>query len=160
MRRDKVIRLGAIVIVLALLLSLLAGAFSVAPAQAATVADSAIFVQNQKPLILETGTQFDTDGDGIANNEDPDIDGDGVANINDNDIDGDGTANFDDGDPAETNGYDGKTPQIPGGFTLDEISENGSFWWLGFGFIGGALAAILIWRKSLKKRAKKSQKNI
>ena len=44
MRRDKVIRLGAIVIVLALLLSLLAGAFSVAPAQAATVADSALFV--------------------------------------------------------------------------------------------------------------------
>ena len=160
MRRDKVIRLGAIVIVLALLLSLLAGAFSVAPAQAATVADSAKFVQNQKPAILAAGTEFDTDGDGIVNNQDPDIDGDGVVNINDNDIDGDGTTNFEDGDPAETNGFDGKTPKQPGGVTFQELTENGSAGWLVFGAAVVIVALLIFGRKFKQNKANKPQKNL
>lgn len=87
MRRDKVIRIGAIVIVLALLLSLLAGAFSITPSQAAEPAKSVQITQaDDSPL----GDSVDTDGDGIVNNLDPDVDGDGLVNGKDSDIDGDG----------------------------------------------------------------------
>ncbi|NKB92025.1 MAG: BspA family leucine-rich repeat surface protein, partial [Candidatus Nanopelagicales bacterium] len=40
----------------------------------------------------------DTDGDGVANESDPDIDGDGTPNESDSDIDGDGTPNVTDPD--------------------------------------------------------------
>ena len=99
-KRERVVRIAAITIVLALLLSLIAGAFSITPSQAATpgsiIARSAGFsesVQVQQANNSPTGSSIDTDGDGIINNEDPDIDGDGVMNANDGDIDGDGTVN-------------------------------------------------------------------
>lgn len=166
-RRERVIRMGAIVIVLALLLSLLAGAFSVAPAQAASGDSTRHFaksVQNAANALIigaaDPIAPIDTDGDGIPNNQDPDIDNDGVVNANDGDIDGDGTANFDDGDPAETNGFDGNPPAKPGSLTFNELTENGSFYWLiGAGVV--ALAGIgVIMRKTLQTRAKNSQKNL
>jgi FlaG/FlaF family flagellin (archaellin) len=166
-RRERVIRMGAIVIVLALLLSLLAGAFSITPAQAAstsTTGNAAKFVQNiAKSLIIGAAdpiTPIDTDGDGIANNEDSDIDNDGLVNANDGDIDGDGTANFEDGDPAETNGFDGNLPAKPGSLTFNELTENGSFYWLiGAGILALAVIGVIV-RKTLQTRAKRAQKNL
>lgn len=109
MRRDKVIRIGAIVIVLALLLSLLAGAFSVSPAQAASSGPRSNSVQ----IFHVTSEIVDTDGDGIENNKDPDIDGDDLVNGEDPDIDGDGIENFDDADPVDTTDIDSKSPNKP-----------------------------------------------
>ncbi len=162
-RREKVIRAGAIVIVLALLLSLLAGAFSVAPAQAADTSNFAGFsksVQNSNKAYSVGNQAIDTDGDGLPNNEDPDIDGDGVVNVNDNDIDGDGTTNFDDGDPAATNGFEGKTPSKPGGFTFDELAENGLSGWLILSLILVLATSIAFGRKIQQKRGQKPQKNL
>jgi len=166
-RRERIIRAGAIVIVLALLLSLLAGAFSVAPSQAATKAtigsfDKSVHILSNAPNIsaADPASPIDTDGDGIPNNEDPDIDNDGVVNANDGDIDGDGTSNFDDGDPAATNGFDGNPPAKPGSFTFTELAENGTLGWV---FVVAALLIIgvgLFVRKSLKKRGKRGQKNL
>jgi hypothetical protein len=166
-RRERIIRAGAIVIVLALLLSLLAGAFSVAPAQAAGISKSPIFakvVQNSAMALNHkvpvASAPIDTDGDGIPNNEDPDIDNDGVVNANDGDIDGDGTSNFDDGDPAATNGFDGNPPAKPGSFTLTELAENGSLGWLFAGLALGLIAAGVFLRKKLQNRGKRAQKNL
>ena len=160
MKRDKVIRLGAIIIALALFLSLLAGAFSVSPSQAAGIESQTksvhIFSGDNSPV----GGDLDTDGDGIINNEDPDIDGDGIVNANDGDIDGDGTSNFDDGDPADTNGFDGKTPNKPGSISIENLTESGLIFWL----IGAAVLtlglALLFWRKTSKNQAKSAEKNI
>jgi hypothetical protein len=148
LRRDKVIRLGAIVIVLALLLSLLAGAFSVAPAQAATVADSAKFVQ----VFQVTSEIIDTDGDGIENNKDPDIDGDGLVNGKDPDIDGDGIENFEDADPVDTTDIDSKSPNKPDRPAgVGDIIEQPSTWLpiLFFLVLSAAISAWLLakWRK-------------
>lgn len=149
-KRDKIIRTGAIVIVLALIMSLLAGALSFAPAQAGTLANASQFVQNQEII--------DTDADGIPNNEDPDIDGDGLVNAEDPDIDGDGTANFDDGDPAGTNGFDGKKPIQPGAITLEELAETGALGWIilaGIFLVLAFVAAGLLFRAKLGKNKAK-----
>ncbi len=155
-RRERIVRTGAIVIVVALVLSLLAGALSFSPAQASEnqALDESVQIQNSdvKP--------FDTDGDGIPNNEDPDIDNDGLVNANDSDIDGDGTSNFDDGDPAATNGFDGKTPKKPGSGSFEELTQNGSiFGWI-FGAIAVAGLGVVFGRKTQQKRANKAQKNL
>lgn len=94
----KYMRVIAIILALSFVATLLAGALATAPAQAATDDD---------PVASQ---EFDTDGDGVINNEDPDIDGDGVVNGQDSDIDGDGIENFSDGDPASTTGIDDAPP--------------------------------------------------
>ena len=160
MPRDKIIRVGAIVLVLALFLSLLAGAFSVSPAQASPSHGNKNSVQIQQADDTPLGDSIDTDNDGIVNNEDPDIDGDGIVNVNDGDIDGDGVENFNDGDPAATNGFEGKSPLKPGGFTLDELAENGSYGWLILSAFLTIGVAVVILLKTLKKRGKKAQKNL
>ena len=155
-RRERIVKTGAILIVVALLLSLIAGAVSVAPAQAAAMAPFSKSVQIQNADV----EPIDTDGDGIPNNEDPDIDNDGILNINDVDIDGDGIGNFDDGDPAATNGFDGKTPNKPGSISFKELTENGGiFGWLiaGVSLVG---IGIVFGRKTQQKRANKVQKNL
>ena len=159
-KRERVVRIAAITIVLGLLLSLLAGAFSFTPSQAAEPSAFANSVQILQSDDSPVGTSVDTDGDGIINNEDPDIDGDGVVNANDGDIDGDGKANFDDGDPAETNGYDGKTPHKPGAVTLQDLAENGVLTWLVLTLLVTAVSAVLILRKSQQNRRKKAEKNL
>lgn len=161
--RERIIRAGAIVIVLALLLSLLAGAFSVAPAQA--LQNQSLGAIEKSVQILQaddspTGSDPDTDADGIINNEDPDIDNDGVVNANDTDIDGDGTLNFEDGDPAATNGFDGNPPAKPGSFTFTDLAENGTLAWLLILLATGLIGVGLLIRKSLKNRGKKAQKNL
>lgn len=156
-RREKVVRIAAIVIVLALLLSVLAGAFSITPAQAAEPVKSVQIMQSDNSPV---GDSVDTDGDGIVNNLDPDIDGDGIVNANDGDIDGDGVSNFDDGDPAATNGYDGKTPNKPGSISFQNLTESGALFW-----VLGALVLVSIlgwrfWAKTAKNRGKNAGKNI
>lgn len=155
-RRERIVKTGAIVIVLALVLSLLAGALSFSPAQAAGMGEA-----NKSVQIQNTDVEpIDTDGDGIQNNEDPDIDNDGIVNANDSDIDGDGTGNFEDGDPAATNGFDGQTPNKPGSVSFEELTENGGiFGWLFAGFSLVAIGIVFGW-KIQQKRAKKAQKNL
>jgi hypothetical protein len=104
--------MGAIVLVLVLLLSLLAGAFSVAPAQAANVGQIAPVAKTVQ-ISAATSEVVDTDGDGIENNQDPDVDGDGVVNGEDPDIDGDGIENFEDADPVDTTDVDSNAPEKP-----------------------------------------------
>ena len=159
--------MGAIVIVLALLLSLLAGAFSVAPAQAASInksPKSVKFVQNSAESINYkvpmAKAPIDTDGDGIVNNEDPDIDNDGVVNANDDDIDGDGILNSGDGDPAATNGYDTNPPAKPGSFTFAELTETGTLGWLFAGLTLGLISTGVLLRKKLQNPGKKPKKNL
>jgi len=162
-RRERTIRMGAIVIVLALLLSLLAGAFSVAPAQAGTFGQISPIGNSVQILQADdspTGADLDTDADGIINNEDPDIDNDGVVNANDPDIDGDGTPNFDDGDPAATNGFDGNKPRKPGEISIQDLAENGTLGWVIAGAVIGLLGLGLVLRKTLKNRGKTAQKNL
>ncbi len=155
-RRERIVKTGAIVIVLALVLSLLAGALSFSPAQAS---ENQAFSKSVQILDADV-KPIDTDGDGIPNNEDPDIDNDGLVNAQDSDIDGDGTSNFDDGDPAETNGFDSKTPKKPGSVSFEELTQNGGvFGWV----VGGILLVglgIVFGRKTQQKRANKAQKNL
>jgi len=151
-RRERIIRMGAIVLVLALLLSLLAGAFSIAPAQASTFTklkefDKSVHIQEVTSEIV------DTDGDGTENNQDPDVDGDGLVNGEDSDIDGDGIENFDDADPIDTTDIDSKAPEKPSRpDVLGDILPGGSsLLWMSLPI--GAAALISAW--ILAKRRKK-----
>ena len=106
--REKRIRLVAISIIAALLLSLLAGALSFTPTPVASASEA-------KSVQINAADQdlVDTDGDGLENNQDPDVDGDGVVNGEDPDIDGDGIENFEDADPIDTTDVDSNAPQKP-----------------------------------------------
>jgi hypothetical protein len=130
-KRERIVRIAAITIVLALLLSLLAGAFSVSPAQAVSTKESAEFSKSVQILDV-TYEIVDTDGDGVENNEDPDVDGDGLVNGEDSDIDGDGIENFEDADPIDTTDVDSKSPEKPSrpGTTGDIMSSNSSWIWI------------------------------
>jgi len=130
MKRKQIIRFGAIVLVLSLFISLLAGAVSSLPAMA-----------DDDPV---ASLEIDTDGDGIINNEDPDIDGDGIVNGLDDDIDGDGKPNFEDGDPADTNGGGTQAPERAPDPTLQVLTDGGFAWLLipalAALFVGGIFA--------------------
>jgi LPXTG-motif cell wall-anchored protein len=109
--RARMVRWAAISVILALLLSLLVAAISVSPSSAATPTPQAAC-----PL-------FDTDGDAITNDIDPDIDGDDVVNGLDEDIDGDEIMNSMDTDPASTICNDtGVLPIMPA-VPLDNLPE-------------------------------------
>lgn len=160
-KRERTIRIAAIAIILALVLSVLAGALAITPSQPAGAVG--IGVAGKSVQILQAddspvGTGIDTDGDGIENNLDPDIDNDGIANINDPDIDGDGTGNFDDGDPAATNGFDGNPPSKPGSISFQELVENGALIWIISGLVLIAATGVAIWVKTAKRRLKNAQK--
>jgi hypothetical protein len=146
--REKTIKTGAILIVVALVLSLIAGALSFSPTTPATAAESQsvqIYAVDSEPV--------DTDGDGIENNVDPDVDGDGIVNGLDDDIDGDGIENFDDADPVDTNDIDSNAPEKPirPAGSSESIDQDKA--WIVAGIIGVALlAALAFWlRKRLKK---------
>jgi LPXTG-motif cell wall-anchored protein len=105
-RRNRMVKWASISIIIALVMSLLAAAVSVAPSSAA----SHLFTSSESPTPC---LPIDTDGDGITNDVDPDIDGDDIVNGLDEDIDGDGTPNVSDTDPAATNcGADAELPLI------------------------------------------------
>ena len=99
MNRNNIIKIGAIVMILSLLLTIFVGAMSVMaaePAHTAAISQSTV----------HQGPSPDIDGDGTINNEDPDIDGDGIDNGIDEDMDGDGILNNQDGNPTSTNEVD------------------------------------------------------
>ena len=148
-RRERIVRTGAIVIVLALLLSLIAGAVSIAPAQAAFPSNFNKSVQIQQV----TSETVDTDGDGIENNQDSDVDGDGLVNGEDNDIDGDGIENFEDADPIDTTDIDSKSPEKPDrpAGSGDILTGDLSLLWMSLPI--GIAALISLW--ILAKRRKK-----
>lgn len=121
------VRWVAMGIVFALGVSLLAGALSThtkpapgTPNSVATIvmaSNSASQVRTQD----ESVCLLDSDGDGIANPDDPDVDGDGIINGEDSDIDGDGILNQKDGDPVSTNCNDADAPPLVGvAFTAGE----------------------------------------
>ena len=149
--RERIIRIASIVIVLALLLSLLAGAFSITPSQAAQPAKS---VQITKADDSPLGDSVDTDGDGIVNNQDPDVDGDGIVNGKDSDIDGDGIENFDDADPIDTTNIDSNSPEKPDRPSgVGDIAQQPTTWFVGV-LVAGLilLISLLILAKRRKKR--------
>ena len=137
MKRKQIIRFGAIVLVLSLFISLLAGAVSSLPAMA-----------DDDPV---ASLEVDTDGDGIINNEDPDIDGDGIVNGLDDDIDGDGKPNFDDGDPASTNGGGSLAPERAPDPTLPVLTDGGFAW-----LLIPALAALFVGGLFVLRKKRKS----
>jgi hypothetical protein len=137
MKRKQIIRFGAIVLVLSLFISLLAGAVSSLPAMA-----------DDDPV---ASLEVDTDGDGIINNEDPDIDGDGIVNGLDDDIDGDGKLNFDDGDPASTNGGGSLAPERAPDPTLQVLTDGGLAW-----LLIPALAALFVGGLFVLRKKRKS----
>lgn len=96
-----------------------------------------------KPSI---GSNSDTDGDSIVNNEDSDIDGDGNANGTDADMDGDGVENVADGDPTSTTGKDGDTPPKQP-LVVDSVDT----WWLrlvaAMAGVGAIAFAVRRWRR-------------
>jgi LPXTG-motif cell wall-anchored protein len=105
-RRNRMVKWASISIIIALVMSLLAAAVSVAPSSAA----SRPFTSSESPTPC---LPIDSDGDGQTNDIDSDIDGDDIVNGLDEDIDGDGIPNVSDTDPAATNcGADAELPLI------------------------------------------------
>jgi len=146
-KRERIVRIAAITIVLALLLSLLAGAFSVTPSQAADVAENPKSVHILQNDTTPAGSEAnsDTDGDGLINNQDSDIDGDGIVNGKDQDIDGDGIQNFDDSDPIDTSVKSGNLPQKPDRPPVmgDKLFSSNSDVWVSLAI--GAFAIVSLW---------------
>ena len=146
--REKRIRLVAISIIAALLLSLLAGALSFTPAPPASAAET-------KSVHISSADQelVDTDGDGLENNQDPDVDGDGIVNGEDPDIDGDGIENFDDADPIDTTDVDSNAPQkpVPQAGAGDTFVQSTAWIWISLSLV----AASVISASLLAKRRKK-----
>jgi hypothetical protein len=145
MDRNKLAKVGAIVMILSLTLTFFIGAMSVKaatispdvtpPPMSESVPTVPVSTPTQTPVQL--GANSDLDGDGIVNNEDPDIDGDGIVNGLDPDIDGDGIENSKDGNPASTNLVDSSAP---GQFLADRAWQWGG---------GIAVLAVLGWLVAL-----------
>ena len=104
MNRNNIVKIGAIVMILSLVLTIFVGAMSVMAAESSHSASFSLSTVHQGP-------SPDIDGDGVINNEDPDLDGDGIDNGVDPDIDGDGFANGQDGNPTSTNEVDSVPPK-------------------------------------------------
>lgn len=169
-RRERRNRIVAIGIILALIMSLLVGALSVAPVPPAAASPSAgaaalastnlragaqgnPAAANSVQVLTADPKVVDTDGDGIENNEDSDVDGDGILNGEDPDIDGDGIENFDDADPIDTTDVDSNAPEKPirpvG--AVDEFVQSTAWIWVSISL----LAASVISGWLLAKRRKK-----
>jgi hypothetical protein len=125
------VRWSAIIVILALLVSIMLATVSSAPASAASTSPSVC-------------APIDTDNDGIKNNSDADIDGDEIVNGKDDDIDGDGDANSTDTDPAATNCEKSTTvPELNEDLTVDGTAKPVEVAWqwivgvlaIGFGYL-------------------------
>ena len=130
MNRNTIVKIGAIVMILSLLLSIFVGAMSVLAAEPSLSSSISGVAAHQGP-------SPDIDGDGTINNEDPDIDGDGIDNGIDEDMDGDGILNNQDGNPTSTNEVD-STP-------VRDARVDLVFQWVG----GIAVLAVLAWLVAL-----------
>lgn len=163
MNRNKIVRIGAIVMILSMLITIFIGAMSikaatmpgrgVAEIPTSLVASSVISAQRSfsGASAADTGVNPDIDGDGIVNNEDGDIDGDGIDNGIDSDIDGDGILNNQDGNPASTNNVDSVPPK--------DLQAEQRLQWIG----GVAVLAVLGWLVALpylRKRKGTSSRSV
>ena len=166
MNRNKIVRIGAIVMIMSLLITIFIGAMSIQPSKASTRPHSAptlpagVTTPTPAPMPSsptrtfdpsQVGPNADLDHDGIPNNEDPDIDGDGLPNGVDPDIDGDGIPNGQDGNPASTNLVDSSAP---GQFAADRAWQ-----WAG----GALVLAVLGWLVALpyvRRRRGASSKSV
>jgi hypothetical protein len=119
------VRWIALALILILATSVLAGAITAAPAQAAETSPTPSAAEIMPAA--ETTCLLDNDGDGVPNPDDQDIDGDEVVNGEDNDIDGDGIGNFDDGDPAATNCNDDAAPPLMATTGLSPAGQDDGF---------------------------------
>jgi hypothetical protein len=152
MNRNKIAKIGAIVMILSMLLTIFVGAMSIKAATLPGLAADAVpglSASLNAPVV--TGVNPDIDGDGILNNDDPDIDGDGIDNAVDPDIDGDGVPNTKDGNPASTNNVDSVPPK-------DARTET-AWQWIG----GSAVLAVLGWLVALpylRKRKGTSSRSV
>ena len=111
MNRNKIVRLGAIVMILSMLITIFIGAMSVKAATLPVSSQSSTRMAVSGLTAPYAGVNPDIDGDGVLNNDDPDIDGDGIDNAVDPDIDNDGIENGKDGNPASTNDVDSVPPK-------------------------------------------------
>ena len=138
-RRNLMVKWASISIIVALVMSLLAAAISVAPSSAQMLAST--------PTAC---AEIDTDGDAETNSVDSDIDGDGTVNGLDDDIDGDGLMNSDDSDPAATNC--GANAPLPVLFEEKESTENTQPVWPVIFILVAAAAGYLVLRRLRSKR--------
>jgi hypothetical protein len=140
-RRNRMVKWASISIIVALVMSLLAAAISVAPSSAQMLSST------PTPTAC---AEIDTDGDGQTNSIDSDIDGDGTVNGLDDDIDGDGLLNADDSDPAATNC--GANAPLPVLFEEKESTENTQPVWPVIFVLVAAAAGYLVLRRLRSKR--------
>lgn len=172
MDRNKIVKFGAIVMILSLLVTIFVGAMSIQPVKAATPAATTEPIIAPKPGSnpatsptgapnpntpanvfdqSQVGPNGDVDGDGVKNNEDPDINGNGLPNGTDPDIDGDGIPNNDDGNPTSTNLVDSSTP--------GQFASESAWQWVG----GALVLAVFGWLVALpylRKRKGTSSKSV
>jgi hypothetical protein len=151
MDRNKIARVGAIVMILSMLLTIFIGAMSVKAATLPVSVQSNAGMLVSGPQQALRGVNPDIDGDGILNNDDPDIDGDGIDNAVDPDIDGDGIPNNKDGNPASTNNVDSVPPK--------DIQAELGWQWAG----GAGVLAVLAWLVALpylRKRKGTSSRSV
>ena len=146
MNRNKIAKIGSIVMILSLLMTIFVGAMSV---KAATF--SAVVTAANSTNSIHAGVNPDIDGDGIVNNDDPDIDGDGADNGLDSDIDGDGIENGKDGNPTSTNDVDAVPPADA---RIDRA------WQWGGGFAVLAVLGWLVALPYLRKRKGTSSRSV
>jgi hypothetical protein len=151
MDRNKIARVGAIVMILSMLLTIFIGAISVKAATLPVSVHSNARMPVSGPQQALRGVNPDIDGDGILNNDDPDIDGDGIDNAVDPDIDGDGIPNNKDGNPASTNNVDSVPPK--------DLQAEVGWQWAG----GAGVLAVLAWLVALpylRKRKGTSSRSV
>jgi hypothetical protein len=151
MNRNKIVRIGAIVMILSMLITIFIGAMSVKAATLPVSAQSSTRMAVSGLTAPHAGVNPDIDGDGILNNDDPDIDGDGIDNAVDPDIDGDGLENGKDGNPASTNNVDSVPPK-------DARVEVAWQWAGGFGVL--AVLGWLVALPYLRKRKGTSSRSV
>ena len=151
MNRNKIVRIGAIVMILSMVITVFIGAMSVKAATLPASAQSATRMPSTGLTGPRAGVNPDIDGDGILNNDDPDIDGDGIDNAVDPDIDGDGIPNSKDGNPASTNNVDSVPPK--------DARVDTAWQWAG----GAGVLAVLAWLVALpylRKRKGTSSRSV
>ena len=155
MNRNKIVKIGAIVMILSMLISIFIGAMSIKaatmPGRGISEIPTSLVAGASSTQNAHTGVNPDIDGDGILNNEDGDIDGDGIDNGLDPDIDGDGILNNQDGNPASTNNVDSVPPK--------DLQGEQRLQWLG----GVAVLAVLGWLVALpylRKRRGTSSRSV
>ena len=155
MNRNKIVRIGAIVMILSMLITIFIGAMSIKadtiPGRGIAEMPTSVVSDEASVKIMHTGVNPDIDGDGLLNNDDGDIDGDGIDNGMDSDIDGDSLPNSEDGNPASTNNVDSVPPK--------DVQAEQRLQWGG----GVAVLAVLAWLVALpylRKRKGTSSRSV